>query len=201
MSLSEEADGTIVTINAGGKRFQTYKETLIRGSGYFQAYFEGGFSKPDPQKEIFLDMDPECFRYLLTRMRLPEYVLPFGTTTTTTPGIREAAAFLGMEMPELPSQPLPPPLTPEQQDAYDLAVRLRPGDQVEQEHNNWQRATFQAYNTNFDFAWRFIEAGAANYKYLWWRGKPQIRVTDRAERVKILARADPDLTRVVFEKQ
>jgi len=81
-----------------------------------------------------------------------------------------------------------------------LAVRLQPGDKVEQEHNNWSRATFKAYSADHEFHWGFIESGTANYKYLWWKDQPQIRVTDPAERAKILAREDPDLTRVVFEK-
>lgn len=180
MSSLDEDEATapnIVTINAGGKLFQTYQETLTRGSAYFQAYFHGGFSKPDPRKPIFLDMDDECFRHLLIRMRMPGYEPPENITE-----IRSAAAFLGMELPPTP--------TPE-----DLAVRLQKGDCVKVLCNgNWRMDTFCGYFANQTYRWDFQQT---RKDYLVFAGNPHIRVTDPVERAKILAR-EPDLTRVVF---
>jgi len=203
----QEAPGgtpIIITINAGGTIFQTYQETLTRGSVYFQAYFHGGFSKPDPRKTIFLDMDPECFRCLLLRMRLPGCQLP---NNNTTPGIRETAAFLGMELPPMPEEKKQMEyeanvalLGPAKQDVYELAVRLYRGDRVEVLYSNdtrWRTDTFCKYFPAGNFPWDFR---GIRKIYLWWEDRPQIRVTDPAERAKILAR-EPDLTRVVFLPQ
>jgi len=203
MSLLETPAETIITINAGGTIFQTYHETLTRGSAYFQAYFGGKFHKPDPRKPIFLDMDSECFRHLLLRMRIPGYEPP-----ENIPEIRSAAAFLRMELPPTPEEKKRMEykakmalLAPMKQDLYELAVRLKRGDCLEIFHNDvrkWRMETFYSYDPSESFPWRL---GAINKKFLWWEDRPQIRVTDPAERAKILARTDPDLTRVVFPPQ
>ena len=181
-------DPIIITVNAGGKLFQTYQETLVRGSPYFQAYFESGFSKPDPRKPIFLDIDPECFRHLLMRMRLPGY-----DGNITLPGIREAATFLGMQLP-----PLPQDIKHEtKQEVYDLAMRLQKGDRVILADG--RSASFDMYDGLQLNCWRFdLGPSYMRYKYLWLQGKPTFRVTHATERVEILAR-EPDLTRVVFD--
>lgn len=204
MSLLETPAETIITINAGGTIFQTYQETLTRGSAYFQAYFGGKFHKPDPRKPIFLDMDSECFRCLLLRMRIPGYDLTGNPAATNIPEIRSAAAFLGMELPPTPEEKKRLEeeakvalLAPSKQDLYELAVRLDRGDCVEVLYPKdiWRTDTFCEYNPTGNFPWDFQ---GIRKKMLWWEDQPQIRVTDPAERAKILARADPDLTRVVF---
>lgn len=187
--LQEHPEPIIVTVNAGGKLFQTYQETLVRGSPYFQAYFESGFSKPDPRKPIFLDMDPECFRHLLMRMRLPGY-----DGNITLPGIREAAAFLGMQLPpslqEIKQQT--------KQAVYDLAMRLQKGDRVILADGRF--ASFDMYDADHLNSWRFdLGASYMRYKDLWSKGQPQFRVTDATQWVKIMAR-EPERNCVVFDK-
>lgn len=203
LTFGETITPNIITVNAGGTIFQTYQETLTRGSAYFQAYFHGGFSKPDPRKVVFLDMDPECFRHLLLRMRLPGCD-PSGNHAATLPGLREAAAFLGVELPPTPEEKkrmeyeaYKLELGPVKSDIYELAVRLQKDDHVEIFHKDgseWRMETIGAYNPSERYCWN---VGSVRKKYLYWENQPQIRVTDAAERAKILARA-PDLTRVVF---
>jgi len=94
---------TVVTVNCAGTYIQTYRDTLIRGSTYFKALFQGGFSEslevelpPDnvtPSYDVFLDMRPEWFKLLLDRMRYgTAYDLP-----KKHKGLRLAAEFLGVE--------------------------------------------------------------------------------------------------------
>jgi hypothetical protein len=95
----------LITLNVAGTRITTFRETLIRGSPYFAALLSGKWGDktgsleeeevtPDTC-EFFLDMDPDLFQMLLNRMRYPEMSLK---QNGNTPGLREAADFLGMEL-------------------------------------------------------------------------------------------------------
>ena len=54
-----------VTLNVGGKRFETTVELLERKTTFFQGMFESAA----PEAEIFVDRDPEAFALLLRFMR------------------------------------------------------------------------------------------------------------------------------------
>lgn len=61
-------DDKIITLNVGGKIFQTCKSTLVKAE-YFKSLFEGQW-KDKETDEFFIDDDPELFRHILLQNKL-----------------------------------------------------------------------------------------------------------------------------------
>jgi len=90
----------IITINCGGIKFQTFRETLINNSEYFRAMLAGHFVEGGKggvsRDEYFLDMNPKIFGLLLDRMRYGlACKLPAGDQRPSA--LVFAAEFLGVE--------------------------------------------------------------------------------------------------------
>lgn len=60
-----------ITLNVGGKVFQTKKETLSRCK-----FFRDMLSDCDEQPTIFVDCDPDNFRHILEYLRFADYQIP-----------------------------------------------------------------------------------------------------------------------------
>jgi len=68
-----------VIINAGGTRFETSKSTLIGSSSYFKRNFSGRWAALDVTSaapEVFLDIDHDSFKVLLSCMRRRTALMP-----------------------------------------------------------------------------------------------------------------------------
>ena len=60
----------IISLNVGGTKFQTTRETLTASSSYFSALLSGSFAvEHDENGNIFLDRSPEIFSVILQGMR------------------------------------------------------------------------------------------------------------------------------------
>jgi len=88
----------IITINCGGTKFQTFRETLVNNSEYFRAMLAGHFAEGGKgvSHEYFLDINPKIFALLLDRMRYGlACKLPAGDQRPAA--LVFAAEFLGVE--------------------------------------------------------------------------------------------------------
>ena len=86
-----------VTLNVGGSRFETSKSTLIPNSRYFARQFDDSWSGSlDPESPLFLDLDPDCFRILLSCMRRNLVLLPEKDADLCTRALLDAE-FLGID--------------------------------------------------------------------------------------------------------
>lgn len=63
-----------VTVNVGGQKFETTKQTLCGRSEYFTSLFES--SEIGNDSEIFIDRDPEPFKHVLGYLRDENYPFP-----------------------------------------------------------------------------------------------------------------------------
>jgi len=64
-----------IKLNVAGEIIETYKETLINNSVYFNnifTKFEHNTTEP-----IFIDEDPTIFKHILNYLRDPRYPIPF----------------------------------------------------------------------------------------------------------------------------
>eukprot|EP01125_Pyxidicula_operculata_P002677 TRINITY_DN12523_c0_g1_i1.p1 TRINITY_DN12523_c0_g1~~TRINITY_DN12523_c0_g1_i1.p1 ORF type:complete len:303 (+),score=35.94 TRINITY_DN12523_c0_g1_i1:50-958(+) len=62
--------GIKVTLNIGGTKFTTYKETLLcEKDTYFTAMLSSDNWLPDDDGEYFIDRDPQCFMVILNYLR------------------------------------------------------------------------------------------------------------------------------------
>jgi hypothetical protein len=63
---------TVITLNVGGRRFQTTVHTLCAESGFFHDEFSGVAAwTPEDDGSYFIDADPDFFEHLLRFMRRP----------------------------------------------------------------------------------------------------------------------------------
>ncbi|CAK4702611.1 hypothetical protein LEN26_007157 [Aphanomyces euteiches] len=72
-----DAASNLVTLNVGGRRFTTSKETLLRVEGsYFHALLGCGHWRPEgPEDAFFLDLDPVAFDRIMIFLRQGELIL------------------------------------------------------------------------------------------------------------------------------
>lgn len=61
----------IITLNVGGKKISTYKNTLFK-SEYFKSYV----NRWNKDGVIFIDQDPKLFSHVLNYLRNDEYIIP-----------------------------------------------------------------------------------------------------------------------------
>lgn len=86
----ENSPTDIVTVNAGGTRFQTTRTTLEQCK-YFKALKNFAEQK---NKEFFVDRDPDSFRQFLSLLRLgPELYLQFLSQSEFPAAVRIEATF------------------------------------------------------------------------------------------------------------
>lgn len=64
---------SLVTLDVGGTKFVTNKDTLTNNSAYFSALLGGNFSE---KEEYFIDRDPTNFRHILAYFRDPQHKIP-----------------------------------------------------------------------------------------------------------------------------
>lgn len=68
--LDSKDPNTIITINVGGKRFETHLKTLKRQPNFFSAMFSGNFNiTPSNDGSYFIDRNPRYFELILDFLR------------------------------------------------------------------------------------------------------------------------------------
>ena len=65
-----------IHLNVGGERFTTTRSTLELSTSYFASTFADEWADTSGDTEIFLDLDADCFRVLLSCMRSRKVLLP-----------------------------------------------------------------------------------------------------------------------------
>lgn len=94
LSLDEDENKpTIVILDVGGRKFKTYRDTLVCNSDFFKAKFNGEFA--ENEGEIFLDRNGELFGYLLEYMRCR--ALPEGLEKKVLRSIKRECEYFAMD--------------------------------------------------------------------------------------------------------
>jgi len=85
----------IITLNVGGKEYQTTKETLCKDpESMLSVMFSGSHSLlKDSQNRYFIDRDGELFSYILNYLRNQELLVPLENLFLVESLIREAEYF------------------------------------------------------------------------------------------------------------
>ena len=85
-----------ITLNVGGTRFETSLATLTANSSYFSRRFASDWSDAlDNERELFVDLDPDSFKILLSCMRQRMPLLP--TEAELFSRVLLDAEFLGVD--------------------------------------------------------------------------------------------------------
>ena len=98
-----ETPETPVVIQAGERRFTTFRTTLIQGSSYYRSLFSGNWRNcPQADGSYFVDIDGDYFAHLLRFLR--HRVYPKGIYNAEEvidkeyyKGLLDAAPYLGVE--------------------------------------------------------------------------------------------------------
>ena len=94
---------TPIVIQAGERRFTTFKTTLTQGSSYYRALFSGSWRNcPQPDGSYFVDIDGDLFAHLLKFLRHGMYPRAIHNAEDRIDrefygGLLDAAGFLGVD--------------------------------------------------------------------------------------------------------